>query len=132
MKKFYKILLVEDQEVDAFLTHRLLHYMDIAESITVCKNGREAMSILDALSEETYENEKQAQLILLDINMPGMNGFEFLQKLRDKYDSKYTVVIVSASENPQDIALSARYQVDYYMVKPLTEEKIKRMVNRLF
>lgn len=130
MKKFNKILLVEDQYVDAFLTQRVLSLMDLAESINICKDGLEALQLIESVSAN--DSEGNPELILLDINMPRMNGFEFLHELREKYEKNFTIVILSSSENPQDILQSARYQVDYYLVKPITEEKVKKMVERLF
>lgn len=131
MKKFNKVLLVEDQYIDAYLTQRVLSHLDIAESISVCRDGQEALELIEFVANSNLK-EEEPELILLDINMPRMNGFEFLQELREKYESNFTVVILSSSENPHDILQSAKYKVDYYLVKPITEDKVKKMVERLF
>lgn len=132
MKKFNKILLVEDQDIDAFLAEKVLFLADVADSISVCRDGEEALAYIRDICEQNNMHESVPELILLDINMPRMNGIEFLHELRQKYEKDFTVVILSSSENPQDVALSAKYNVDYYLVKPITEDKVKKMVERLF
>ncbi|QHT70163.1 response regulator [Rhodocytophaga rosea] len=132
MKKFNKILLVEDQDIDAFLTEKVLLMAEVSDSISICKDGEEALTYIQDICRKKNANESIPELILLDINMPRMNGIEFLHELRRKYEKDFTVVILSSSENPQDVALSAKYNVDYYLVKPITEDKVKKMVERLF
>jgi CheY-like chemotaxis protein len=132
MKKFNKVLLVEDQDIDAFLAEKVLFLADVADSISICRDGEEALAYIRDICQQNNFNESVPELILLDINMPRMNGIEFLHELRQKYEKNFTVVILSSSENPQDVALSAKYNVDYYLVKPITEDKVKKMVERLF
>src|SRR5687768_2736976 len=108
MKKFNKILLVEDQEIDAFLTEKVLLLADVADGISICRDGEEALAYIRDICQQNNMDELIPELILLDINMPRMNGIEFLHELRQKYEKNFTVVILSSSENPQDIILSAK------------------------
>jgi CheY-like chemotaxis protein len=127
MSKFNKILLVEDDLIDAYLSKMVLQQMDISEEIVLCKDGREALHCI-----ETYKDTSSPDLILLDIQMPGMDGIEFLQELRKTYSDNFTIVILSSSSHPKDIAYAGRYEACYYLVKPLTEEKVKKMIERCF
>jgi CheY-like chemotaxis protein len=101
--------------------------MEISEEIILCQDGQEALHCI-----ETYNNSSSPDLILLDIRMPGMDGIEFLQELRKTYTDKHTVVILSSSNHPTDIAMTGKFQASYYLVKPLTEDKVKKMVERCF
>ncbi|MDO1451780.1 response regulator [Rhodocytophaga aerolata] len=135
MKQFNKILLVEDQDIDAYLSKTVLQQMGLAQEVILCKDGQQALAYIDQLSEEKLlEADKQADLdlILLDIKMPGMDGFAFLQELRQSYQKHYTVVILSASENATDISQAASFAASYYLVKPLTEDKLHKMISRCF
>jgi CheY-like chemotaxis protein len=132
MKQFNKVLLVEDEEIDAFLSKAILQQMGIANEIILCKNGEQALNFISSLSKDNASGQEGIDLILLDIRMPGMDGFEFLQELRDTYQQNYTVVMLSSSEDSSDITKAAHFQAGYYLVKPLTEDKVKKMVTRCF
>ena len=132
MKQFNKVLLVEDQEIDAFLSKNILQQMEIAREVIVCKDGGQALQVIDSINKETSSAKEPIDLILLDIRMPGMDGFEFLEELRATYQQQYTVVILSSSEDPEDLTKAAQFEASYYLVKPLTEDKLKKMVARCF
>jgi CheY-like chemotaxis protein len=132
MKQFNKVLLVEDEDIDAYLSKAVLQQLDIAKEIIICKDGEQALSLIGNLSKDHTSGQEPIDLILLDIRMPGMDGFEFLQELRENYQQHYTVVILSSSEDTSDITRAAQFQAQYYLVKPLTEDKVKKMVTRCF
>ncbi|MDO1446631.1 response regulator [Rhodocytophaga aerolata] len=129
MKKFNKILLVEDDPIDAFLSKSVIEQAEITEEIVLCHDGQEALDCLQTLKDKAIPD-----LILLDIRMPGMDGFEFLEELRRTYDnnSQFTVVILTSSNHPNDITLSGKFQASYYLVKPITPDKVKKMIERCF
>jgi CheY-like chemotaxis protein len=132
MKKFNKVLLVEDEDIDAFLSKSVLQQMELSNDIIVCRDGQEALELIDSLAQENKLEKAGPELILLDIKMPGMDGLEFLQELRERYEKNFTVVILSSSNNPNDITQAARFSASYYLVKPITEDKVKKMVARCF
>ena len=132
MKQLNKVLLIEDEEIDAFLSKTILLQMGIANEIIRCKNGEQALELLNSLSKDKSSGQEAVDLILLDIRMPGMDGFEFLQELRETYQQQYTVVMLSSSEDISDITKAAQFQAGYYLVKPLTIDKVKKMVARCF
>jgi CheY-like chemotaxis protein len=127
MKKFNKILLVEDDIIDAYLSKMVIEQMQISEEIVICKDGQEALLAIDS-----YKEDATPDLILLDLKMPGMDGIEFLQELRKSFTQQFSIVILSSSNHPYDISMSGKYEACYYLVKPLTEDKIKKMVQRCF
>ena len=110
------ILLVEDDEVDAMAVKRALHEYRVANPIIVAKDG------IDALEHLRGENGKTAvprpNLVLLDINMPRMNGLEFLEALREDEYLRDTIVFVLTTSS-QEVDITAAYQKNIagYMTK---------------
>ena len=125
------LLLIDDNDMDNFIAKLLLEKKHITENITVKKSAGEALTYLDEL-----QNSSQGfpEVILLDINMPVMNGFEFLDRFSQypgKVTEKCCVIILSSSSDPKDIkrAKDFRYVQDYF-VKPITTETVKRIEER--
>lgn len=79
MKKIKPILLIEDDYVDVITMKRALRELNIPNPLLHCHNGEVAMDYLS-----THLNEQQPAIIFLDINMPRMNGLEFLELLEKK------------------------------------------------
>jgi CheY-like chemotaxis protein len=133
MKKFFKILLVDDDDVDNYLNKYVIDEMGIAERVSICKNGSEALSLLKetCLCKEDGSTTVCPELILLDINMPNMNGFEFLKELQNINDRSFSIVILSSSDLIQDVEEAAKFKVNYYIAKPLTIDKLRKMVERV-
>ena len=123
MKNFNLILLVEDDAIDHYINQVIIERVGLAQNIIQCENGIQALDIVRKIYPD---------LILLDINMPVMDGLEFLQALRDEKLEETPVVILSCSNNTRDIEQVAQYNVKYYLVKPLTEEKLAKMIERCF
>lgn len=132
MNKLNSILLVEDDSITNFIKERLLRKLDIADTIKIALNGYEA---INGIKESVNANESCPQLILLDINMPVMDGFEFLNEFKAlKFKGKEDVVIVvlTTSTNLNDIEkLKGSGNTDF-INKPLTKEKVIDIVNKHF
>ncbi|MEN8246360.1 MAG: response regulator [Thermodesulfobacteriota bacterium] len=108
------ILLVEDDRVDCMTIKRALEEVKIDNSLDIVSNGEEALAYL--LSSE---NELPG-LILLDLNMPRMNGIEFLKTVKTHQGlKKIPVVVLTTSMADQDINASFELGAAGYMVKPL-------------
>jgi CheY-like chemotaxis protein len=122
------ILLIEDNEIDAFITERVLSRKKIAASIVVKSNGHEGIDYLDELEKRHLPFP---EIIFLDLNMPHMDGFAFLELFRtytrDLID-KTCIVILSSSSDPKDMHRAKRYRnVKEYLVKPLTNDRVERI-----
>ncbi len=114
MRNKKTILLVEDDEVDVMTVKRALHDLHVINPLDVTSNGEEA---LEYLNDE--QNEKPC-VILLDLNMPKMNGIEFLKIVkRDKLFKMIPVVVLTTSKNEQDKIESFKLSVAGYMIKPV-------------
>ncbi len=108
------ILLVEDDQVDVMTVKRALKELKVANPIDVTGNGEEA---LDFLSDK---NNIEPSIILLDLNMPKMNGIEFLKIVKqDNGLRKIPVIVLTTSKEEQDRIESFNLGVAGYMVKPV-------------
>jgi CheY-like chemotaxis protein len=110
------ILLVEDDEVDVMNVKRAFQKHHIANPLFVVGNGVEA---LEKLRDGTYPKERR--IILLDLNMPKMNGIEFLRELRKDPELRATpVVVLTTSDADRDKVAAYDLNVAGYLLKPVT------------
>jgi CheY-like chemotaxis protein len=110
------ILLVEDDEVDVMNVRRAFERNNVSNPLFVAGNGLEA---LDMLRNGSIPADRR--LILLDLNMPKMNGIEFLQALRaDPELSSTPVVVLTTSNDDQDKIDAYNLNVAGYLLKPVT------------
>lgn len=118
MKKINKVLVVDDSESDYIIAEVAIMEYDPEVEVLHAKDGQEALDILDQL-------EVVPDVILLDINMPGMNGYEFLEVYMEKdYDSSI-VTMLSTSDQDEDKERCLKYSfVNVYIVKPLEKEDL--------
>ncbi|MFZ6052263.1 response regulator [Halocola ammonii] len=131
MKKFNCVLLVDDDQVSNFLHKEVLEGMHIADHMHESRNGYEALSFVKEHCIPVQESECP-DLILLDIKMPVMNGFEFLEELdafKNELNRNFKIVIVSSSTNPNDREQSQKFSIDGYIDKPLSASKLEQIVN---
>lgn len=106
MKKINCILLVDDNPADNYYNKFIIKDADVCNHIQTALNGVEALSYLRK-SEEDIKSESfpKPDIIFLDINMPRMNGFEFLEeykKLDESLRSKVLIIMLTTSLNPED------------------------------
>lgn len=132
MRKLNHILLVDDDTINNFINEKLLKKLDAAQSISVVVNGEEAITFLKDICKDP---SKCPQLILLDINMPVMDGFEFMEqykKLDIPNKSSIIIVMLTTSTNPNDTQRLNASGVSGYINKPLTEQKLKEIMGNYF
>jgi len=114
MRTTKPILLVEDDRVDAMTVKRALKEINVTNRLDVAGDGEEALAFL-----KDPENEKPS-IILLDLNMPRMNGLEFLRVIKqDQVLKRIPVVVLTTSKDEQDKVSSFNLGVAGYMVKPV-------------
>jgi CheY-like chemotaxis protein len=110
------ILLVEDDEVDVMNVRRAFERNNVSNPLFVAGNGLEALELL-----RNGTVPSQRRLILLDLNMPRMNGIEFLQELRaDPELASTPVVVLTTSNDDQDKIDAYNLNVAGYLLKPVT------------
>lgn len=129
MNRLQNILLVDDDFASNFLTRSVLEEMDAAENIYVTKNGEEALQFIKSHCLESKNN--CPELILLDVNMPIMDGFEFLeqfQKIEEINLHDTTVIMLTSSGRQKDIEKAKQYNIHCYLEKPLTETNLKAIL----
>ena len=125
------VLLVEDDEIDILNVQRAFKKLNLPERIHVAHNGVEALDLLRGTNGATALSPLP-RIILLDINMPLMNGLEFLQELRkdDKLKS-LSVFILTTSSDPHDLTEAYKQHVAGYLVKPLNFDSFSETVQAL-
>jgi CheY-like chemotaxis protein len=112
MQKLKPILLVEDDSVDAMTFKRTLKDLEIKNPVVHSLNGEEALEYLKA------EGQEEPCFIFLDLNMPRMNGIEFLEVAKnDETLRRIPVIVLTTSDNEKDIIESFNLGVAGYMVK---------------
>jgi CheY-like chemotaxis protein len=110
------VLLVEDDEVDVMNVQRAFKKNNIANPLFVAGNGEEALRMLRG-----GEIPTERRLVLLDLNMPRMNGIEFLRELRADDELRYTsVVVLTTSNDERDRVEAYNLNVAGYILKPVT------------
>ncbi len=117
-----KILLVDDDCMFILIHRRMLELSGITAEIQTASSGNEAIEILQ---QSRKENDELPDVILLDLTMPGMDGFEFLanlEKLALPHAEDMKVVIVTSSADPRDKARLNRFKIDHYLQKPVACE----------
>lgn len=115
-----KLLVVEDNDLDVIVLQRLMRRMSVKCPVVRAKNGEEALSILR--NAEGVDPLVPPFIMLVDINMPRMNGFELLEELsKDDLVSRIPIYIMSTSSNPRDTEKAHEYSIRGYLIKPVTE-----------
>jgi CheY-like chemotaxis protein len=119
------ILLVEDDYLDIMNVERELKKINIEYPIHVARNGREALNMLRGEGAEKIS--PAPSVILLDINMPKMNGVEFLEELRHEPEFSHIPVFIMTTSNEETDRMEARrLSVSGYIVKPLTFDSFEK------
>ncbi|MEB3210497.1 MAG: response regulator [Leptolyngbyaceae bacterium] len=123
------ILLVEDDEVDVMTVQRAFKKSRVNNPLDVASNGIEALERLRAPDRADVDDP---HLILLDLNMPKMNGIEFLKELRqDPQLSKIPVIVLTTSDQERDRVEAYNLHVAGYILKPVTFAKFVEVVEVL-
>lgn len=121
------IVLVEDDDVDVMTVRRAFEKNRMTNPLHVASNGVEALALLRSGAVPSSR-----RLILLDLNMPLMNGIEFLKELRaDQALQSSTVVVLTTSNEERDVVDAYRLHVAGYLLKPVTFENFVELMSAL-
>src|SRR5690349_14786740 len=121
MNRVVKILLVEDDTLDQIDVRRALDKKGILYRLKIAKNGEEALAILTGTGDDTFTGNPD--IILVDLNMPKLNGFEFLARIKAISTLKdIKVFILTTSDDKEDKEKAATFGVSGYITKPLKLE----------
>ena len=126
MDKLPSILLVDDDSTTNFLNELLLKSLGVADQLLIAQNGREALTAL---------NQASPSLILLDVNMPVMNGIEFLEayvQLPQAQRQAIVVVMLTTSLHSRDLERVQELPIAGLVNKPLTREKVDTILQMHF
>lgn len=119
--RIINILLVEDDEVDVMNVKRAFKKYKITNPLYIAENGLEALEMLRSPDGKPPQVPETRRLILLDLNMPKMNGLEFLHALRSDEKLKRTpVIVLTTSDEDRDRIEAYNLNVAGYILKPVT------------
>lgn len=128
-----RILLIEDSPTDQEITRRLMCKKQREVELTIAEDGEEALQMLGFPSEEDTEAEPVLpDLILLDLNMPGIDGFEILKRIRSEDRLATLPVVVLTSSNRENEVMRA-YQsgCNSYIRKPFSVEEFEAVLESI-
>ncbi|MFZ4520296.1 MAG: response regulator [Bacteroidales bacterium] len=138
MRKLGCVLLVDDNDSDNFLHNRVLDKAGIAQEVKIAENGKDALDLIfkeDVTSEIGGVFDKP-DLIFLDINMPVMDGWEFLREFRKRKGGtpeETVVVILTTSLNPADkVKAEELLASGCFYYKPLTKDMLDKILQLHF
>lgn len=128
MNSRMRIMLVEDSIEDAAVARRVLKHNNMSEDLVAIASGREALSVLQEAAKADLPG-----LILLDLNLPDISGIELLRLIKqDNRLSDIPVVILTGSNEDQDIQKSYDLGASSYLVKPISNHAMMLVIEKLF
>jgi CheY-like chemotaxis protein len=130
MEKYRSVLLIDDDPVTNFLNHTIVTNLGIAGEIAIRCNGEKA---LEYIEEYYLSNQSLPELILLDINMPIMDGFEFLEKFENlpyKEKNNTIVIVISNLFTKKEIDILNQLEFPKYLYKPLNKNELINILNQ--
>ena len=127
MKKINIACIIDDDPIFVFGTKKIMQITNFCESIIVYENGKEAY---ESLKSAIISNEPQPDIILLDLNMPVWDGWQFLDEfIQIPNEKTITIYIITSSVDPADVEKAKKYDaVSSYIVKPITTSELKKIL----
>ena len=130
-KKYRTVMLIDDNEIDNLINQKMIEAASVTEHIYTHTGAKSAIEFLKNMEKLEMADQVLPDLIFLDIDMPLMDGFQFLDefaKLSNVAKKKCKIVMLTSSINPQDFNRSKKYEnVRLYLNKPLSHESIAKL-----
>jgi CheY-like chemotaxis protein len=130
-KKYSAVMLIDDNEIDNLINQKMIEASNIAEHIFTHTGAKGALEFLKNIEKLSATGVGLPDLIFLDIDMPLMDGFQFLdefEKLSDNIKNQCKIVMLTSSINPQDLSKAKKSTfVKKYINKPLTQESLEKL-----
>ncbi len=130
-KKYRTVMLIDDNEIDNLINQKMIEAAAIAENIYTHTGAKSAIEFLRNMEKLDVADQVLPDVIFLDIDMPLMDGFQFLdefEKLGNMARKKCKIVMLTSSINPQDFNRSKKYEnVKLYLNKPLSHDSITKL-----
>lgn len=129
LNKFETTCIIDDDPIFIYGTKRLMKEVDFCDTVLVYNNGQQA---LEGLAHISSEGKKLPKVIFLDLNMPIMNGWEFLEdfvKIPNNDHQDIIIYIISSSVDPRDLERVQHYEmVNNYILKPITPSDLENLL----
>ena len=127
------ILLVEDDESHVMLVKRFLKDNDASKEVLHVSDGKDALDYLFHRGNYADDEEKGPDLILLDLRIPKVDGLEVLEEIKGSEDlMDIPVVVLTTSENEDDITRAYHHHANSYLVKPSDIDKFGEMMKETY
>jgi len=128
----FHILLIEDSRADAKIIERALREGGVSHRLTVIPDGRHALDYLFSMRDESVPTDREPDLILLDLNLPGLDGCQVLTRIKsDPLLRMIPVVILTTSNREEDILQTYQAGANTYIPKPAEYPSYRDLVATL-
>lgn len=125
--------IIDDDKIYVNLVKKIIEIKHLSENLLIFKNGLEALEYFKVILTNMSE-EKLPDIIFLDLNMPVMDGWEFLGefiKIKNNFDKKITLYVVSSSIDPRDLERAKSFNlVTDYLIKPIELKKFEQIFEK--
>lgn len=126
--------IIDDDKIYVNLVKKIIEIKKLSENLIIFKNGKEALDYFKDIMENVTDEDKLPDIIFLDLNMPVMDGWEFLNefiKIKNNLNKKITLYVVSSSIDPRDLERAKSFNlVTDYLIKPIELKKFEKIFER--